>query len=233
MKVISLGIPDLDRCLGGGFPHPCLASIEGEFGAGKTVLTQQIVYSMLREGLKVFVITTETASKDYLRMMKSINLDAFLKYVSGDLTIFPLHVEGGKWTKFLSSLFFRVARNFLEINRSRYDAAVIDSLSVLAVNTPPHVFLTFVTRMKNLVTSGKTIILTFHPQFLPEQSVMKLKASSDVYLVISNGKVAGMDVKILKIVKLWGTGGERKSSVILEVNPHLGLRVLPLGGIKV
>ncbi|MBS7604742.1 MAG: ATPase domain-containing protein [Candidatus Bathyarchaeia archaeon] len=233
MKVISLGITDLDRCLGGGFPHPCLASIEGEFGSGKTVLTQRIVYSMLREGLRVYVITTETASNEYIEMMRSINMDVSLKYVSGDLHIFPLHVERGRWTMFLASLFFRVAENFLHARKDRYDAAVIDSLSILAVNTPPHVFLTFITRMKNLVTDGKTIILTFHPRFLSEDTVMKLKASSDVYLVISNARVAGMDVKLLRVVKLWGTPGERKSTVTLEVNPHFGLRVLPLGGIKV
>jgi archaellum biogenesis ATPase FlaH len=53
-----------------------------------------------------------------------------------------------------------------------------------------------------------------------------------VYLRISNAKVAGVQVKILKIVKLWGTTGDRKEAVSLEVNPHLGLRVLPLGGVK-
>jgi archaellum biogenesis ATPase FlaH len=62
---------------------------------------------------------------------------------------------------------------------------------------------------------------------------MKLKASSDVYLTISNAKVAGVQVKVLKIVKLWGTTGDRKPSVSLEINPHMGLRVLPLGGVKV
>lgn len=233
MKVISLGITDLDRCLGGGFPHPSLASIEGEFGAGKTVLTQKIVHSMLKDGLKVYVITTETASIEYIRMMESINMDASLHYATGDLRIFPLHVEGGKWTMFLASLFFKVAENFLSARKDKYDAAIIDSLSVLAVNTPPHIFLTFITRMKNLVTDGKTIILTFHPNFLPEETVMKLKASSDVYLLISNGRIAGMDVKVLRVIKLWGTSGERKSTITLEVNPHLGLRVLPLGGIKI
>lgn len=233
MKVISLGITDLDRCLGGGFPHPSLASIEGEFGAGKTVLTQKIAHSMLKDGLKVYVITTETASIEYIRMMESINMDASLHYATGDLRIFPLHVEGGKWTMFLASLFFKVAENFLSAKKDKYDAAIIDSLSVLAVNTPPHIFLTFITRMKNLVTDGKTIILTFHPNFLPEETVMKLKASSDVYLLISNGRIAGMDVKVLRVIKLWGTSGERKSTITLEVNPHLGLRVLPLGGIKI
>ena len=50
---------------------------------------------------------------------------------------------------------------------------------------------------------------------------------------MENKKVAGMNVKSLRIVKLWGSSGDRKDSIILEVNPHLGLRVMPLGGIKI
>ncbi|MCS7120358.1 MAG: ATPase domain-containing protein [Nitrososphaerota archaeon] len=233
IKLIQLGIPDLDACLGGGFPHPCLASIEGDYGSGKTALTQQIVLAMLKAGLNVCVVTSETTVREYLNMMYSIKLDAYPYYLSRKLDIYPLHVEGGRWSQFLSSLFCRVTRGFLELRKERYDAVAIDSLSVLTVDTPPHEFLTFITRMKNLVADGKTIVLTFHPNFLPEKSVMKLKASSDVYLIISNAKVAGMPVKILKVVKLWGTSGERKGSVTLEINPHLGLRVLPLGDVRI
>jgi len=233
VRLIKLGNIDLDECLGGGFPHPSLASIEGDYGAGKTAFAQQIVYSMLREGLRICVIRGGSTVKEYLTMMSSIKLDAYPYYLSGKMDIYPLHIEGGMWGGSLSSMFMRVSRNFLEMYKDRYDAIIIDSLSVLTVDTPPHELLTFVTRMKNLVSDGRSILLTFHPRFLSESSMMKLKASSDVYLVMSNAKVAGVSVKILSIVKLWGTSGERKGSATLEINPHLGLRVLPLGGVRV
>ena len=66
MRLIKLGISELDDSLGGGFPHPSLASVEGDHGSGKTVLTQQIVYAMLRAGLRVWVIASETTIKEYL-----------------------------------------------------------------------------------------------------------------------------------------------------------------------
>jgi archaellum biogenesis ATPase FlaH len=62
---------------------------------------------------------------------------------------------------------------------------------------------------------------------------MKLRATSDGYFVLKNTSVSGMDVKLLKVVKLWGGHGERKSSITLEVNPEIGLRVMPLGGVKI
>jgi len=233
MTVVSLGIPELDRDLGGGIPYPSLISIEGEYGSGKTVFVQQIVYAMLKSGLRVYVVSSEATVKEYLSMMESVKLDVYSYYLSGQLNIYPLHVEGGRWSEFLSSFFLRVTANFLEIKKKHYDVAVIDSLSVLTVDTPPYEFLTFITRMKNLVSDGKTVVITFHPQFLSEETIMKLRASSDVYLVLKNTSISGIDVKLLRIVKLWGVSGERKSSITLEINPQIGLRVMPLSGVKV
>jgi flagellar protein FlaH len=233
MNVVSLGVPELDRDLGGGIPVPSLISIEGEYGSGKTVFVQQIVHAMLKSGLRVYVVSSETTVKEYLSMMESVKLDAYSYYLSGQLNIYPLHVEGGRWSEFLSSFFLRVAANFLELKKRHYDVVVVDSLSVLTVGTPPYEFLTFVTRMKNLVSDGKTVVVTFHPEFLSEESIMKLRASSDVYLVLKNTSISGIDVKLLRIIKLWGVSGERKSSITLEINPQIGLRVMPLSGVKV
>jgi len=233
VKIVSLGIPELDRDIGGGVPHPSLISIEGEYGSGKTVFVQQIVHAMLKDGLRVYTVSSEATVKEYLSMMESVKLDAYNYYLSGQFNIYPLHVEGGRWNRFLSSFFLRVMSNFLEIKKKHYDVAVIDSLSVLTVETPPYEFLTFITRMKNLVSDGKTVVITFHPAFLSEESIMKLRASSDVYLVLKNTSISGIDVKLLRIVKLWGVSGERKSSITLEINPQIGLRVMPLSGVKV
>ena len=93
--------------------------------------------------------------------------------------------------------------------------------------------MTFITRLKNLVSDGKTVLITFHPEFLSEESIMKLRASSDVYFVLKNASISGIDVKVLRIVKLWGVSGERKSAISLEINPQIGLRVMPLSGVKI
>jgi len=234
LKIVSLGVSELDRDLGGGVPYPSLISIEGEYGSGKTILVQEIVHGMLETGLRVCVVSSEATVKEYLSMMESVKLDVYRYYLSGQLTVYPLHVEGGRWSELLSSFFLRVIANFLELKEKRYDVVIIDSLSVLTVATPPHEFLTFITRMKNLVSKLlRFLSITFHPEFLSESSIMKLRASSEVYLVLKNTSISGIDVKLLRIIKLWGVSGDRKSSITLEINPHIGLRVMPLSGVKV
>ena len=118
------------------------------------------------------------------------------------------------------------------MSRYNYDVVVIDSLSVLTLDTPVYEFLTFITRIKNLVSCGKTVVITSHPEFLSEESIMKLRANADAYFVLKNGSISGIDVKLLKIVKLWGVSGERKSAITLAISPQIGLRVMPLCGVK-
>ncbi|MBC7112728.1 MAG: hypothetical protein H5T34_01680 [Candidatus Methanomethyliales bacterium] len=231
MRIIRLGIRELDEDLGGGVPHPSLISIEGGYGSGKTIFTQQILYSMLREGMRACVVTGEATAKEYLEMMRSVRLDATSHFLAGRLAIYPLHVKGGQWDSFLSALFLRVLWGFLELQREKFDCVAIDSLSAISMDTPRHEFLTFITRIKNIVSDGKTVIVTFHPRSLADENVMRLKSASDVYLKLLNTKFANTPVKVLEIVKLWGSGG-RKSSIMLEIHPAVGLRVMPLGGIK-
>jgi flagellar protein FlaH len=232
MSVVRLGIPELDKDLGGGIPTPSLILIEGGHGSGKTVFVQQIAYAMLKHKSRVYVISSEAMTKEYLAKMESVKLDPSTYYLYGYLKIYPLHVEGGTWSKPMSAFFLMVTANFLEAKKENYDVVIIDSLSVLTVDTPLYEFLTFITRIKNLVSYGKTVILTIHPDFLSKESVMKLRANSDAYFVLENASISGIDVKLLKTVKLWGVTGERKSSITLAINPQIGLRVMPLSGVR-
>lgn len=232
MNIVHLGIPELDRDLGGGIPTPSLILVEGGHGSGKTVFVQQMAYAMLKSRSRVYVVSSESTTKEYLSMMESVRLDPYNYYLYGYLKIYPLHVEGGRWSKSLSAFFLMVTANFLEQKKQDYDVIIIDSLSVLTMDTPLYEFLTFITRIKNLVANGKTVVITFHPQFLSEESIMKLIANSDAYFTLENSCISGIDVKLLKTVKLWGVSGERKSSITLAVNSQIGLRVMPLSGVK-
>ncbi len=232
MNVVCLGIPELDRDLGGGIPTPSLILVEGGHGSGKTIFVQQIVHAMLKNKSRVYVVSSEAMAKEYLSMMESVRLDSYMYYLYGLLKIYPLHVEGGRWSKSMSTFLLMITANFLELKKHNYDIVIIDSLSVLTMDTPLYEFLTFITRIKNLVSEGKTVVITFHPEFLPEESIMKLRANSDAYFVLENGCISGIDVKLLRIVKLWGVSGERKSSITLAISPQLGLRVMPLSGVK-
>ena len=58
MRRIETGLPTLDEILGGGLMERSLTVVAGQPGAGKTVLTHQILYNNLPKGRTALYITT-------------------------------------------------------------------------------------------------------------------------------------------------------------------------------
>jgi len=232
-QLIPLPTPELNKALGGGIPTPSLISIEGEHGSGKTVISQYMLYSILKNGLNSIAITTETTTKEYVKMMRTIKLDVTKEFLTGKLRVYSLHIKEGAWSKHLAPYFLQTLVNFLENKNSKIKCILIDDLSSLSLNIENTQILTFITRTRNLITKGKTVILTFHPNFIDPEITRVVKASSDVYLTLENKNIGGLQIKILKIVKLWGSSGERMPTINLEINPNMGLRVLPIGEVTI
>lgn len=233
IKIIPLPIPELNKAFGGGIPIPSLISIEGDHGSGKTVISQHILYSMLKNGIEAIVITTETTTKEYIKMMQTIKLDVTREYIKGKLKVYSLHIKEGAWSKELAPYFLQALTKFLESKNTSDKCILIDDLSNLALNVDNIKLLTFITRIRNLITTGKTVILTFHPNFIDQEVTRVVKASSEVYLTLESKIIGGLSIKTLKIIKLWGSKGERTPIINLEINPSLGLRVLPIGEISI
>ncbi len=55
---IATGVPNLDRVLGGGLPANSLVLVSGNPGSGKTILTNQIVYTLAEPKRKALIVTT-------------------------------------------------------------------------------------------------------------------------------------------------------------------------------
>ena len=73
--VVSTGNAELDSKMGGGIPLGSLTLIEGDSGAGKSVLSQQLLWGSLQDGFKAAVFTSENSIKSLIRQMQSLNLD--------------------------------------------------------------------------------------------------------------------------------------------------------------
>ncbi|SFV32292.1 circadian clock protein KaiC [Devosia crocina] len=75
---IAAGIPGLDAVLGGGFVDGASYILQGQPGAGKTILANQIAFEALRAGRKVLYITLLAETHD--RLFQSLStLDFFDK----------------------------------------------------------------------------------------------------------------------------------------------------------
>jgi len=226
--ILSTGNEELDLRLGGGIPVPNLLTIEGDHGTGKSVLVQQIIYGASKEGLRITYITTESGVKEVIMHTKKLSLDITDAFLKGLIKIYPVHMEGVRWAKNVAQELLRVLGTFLVKTADDYDVFIVDSLSVLAVYADISSVLDFLTRARTMVRAGKLIILTIHPNVLPNEVMIRIRAISDSYIKLDVAEVGGRLIKVMRVVKMRGAASPPESTIAFDVDPAFGIKVVPL-----
>jgi flagellar protein FlaH len=218
--------------LGGGFPHPSYMIVEGDNGSGKTALVQQIIYGALSEGLSSLVITTERSVKEFLADAAEIRMDMSDYFIEGSLRIYTANLRSLRWAGLTNSKILDILSNFFEEHSADYDLMVVDSLTHLIHGVWLGKVLNFFKDLRFLVRRGNTLILTLHPNILPRDMRAKVVGISDVYVSLSNVDIGGRTYKMLNLVKMKGFNAGADPSIIFDVDPALGIKVVPMKATK-
>jgi len=246
-QIISTGNNELDKKIADGLPVGSLTLIEGENDTGKSVLTQQIVWGAMKQGLSVDLFTTENTSKSFIKQMESMSLDISDYYAWGYLKVFPLHVVGFEWKK--EEMQGILARLISYIQNSKAQVAVVDSLTLFTeyaetdtiltffTNCKSLLFteyaetdtiLTFFTNCKSLVDHGKTVLVTLHTYAFEEDTLVRIRSICDAHLNMKKALVGDKYVMVMEVVKVRGARKTTGNLVSFEVHPGYGMKIIPM-----
>jgi flagellar protein FlaH len=206
--------------------------VEGDNGSGKTALVQQIIYGALSEGLSSLVITTERSVKEFLADAAEIRMDMSDYFIEGSLRIYTANLRSLRWAGLTNSKILDILSNFFEEHLADYDLMVVDSLTHLIHGVWLEKVLNFFKDLRFLVRRGNTLILTLHPNILPGDMRAKVVGISDVYVSLSNVDIGGRTYKMLNLVKMKGFNAGADPSIIFDVDPALGIKVVPMKATK-
>ncbi|MEM0005394.1 MAG: ATPase domain-containing protein [Ignisphaera sp.] len=228
IQAIPTGNEELDMRLGGGIPIPSLIMIEGDHGSGKSVVAQQIVYGALRNSLRVFYVTTEATVREFILQSRRVSLDLSQPFIKGMLKVYPIHLEGARWTRETASKMLPILGKFAMATADEWDLFVVDSFSVLAVFASVEGVMDVLTRFKQITSSNKVIILTVHPNSMGEDAMIRARAVCDGYIRLRVTDFGGRMVKVMEVVKLRGALGPVDSTIVFDVDPAFGIKILPI-----
>jgi len=232
-NTLKFGIPELDRKIG-GIPIPSLTLVEGPNNSGKSVLVQQLTWSALNNNLKVLYITTEDTLKGLISHMERLNWKVTDFFIRGDFKITTLHVRGIKWNSDISRFFLAVLMGYLERNVKRYDVIIIDSLTYVITYAEERDILEFFSECRNIVDiEGKVFIVTLHPYAVSRELFVRIRSISDGHIILSIKEFQGRNVLVLNAAKLRGARRGRGDIVSFEVDPAIGIKILPISSTRV
>jgi len=223
-EVISAGADDIDRTIGGGIPYRTLMLIEGESGAGKSTLAQQLLWGALESGERACLYTTEQTVSNMVRQMGSLGLDVRDHFLLDHLQIYPVSIPSDSITA--SVLFHELSNHLMNQESSR--VIVIDSLTTFVSQAGGDQIQDFFVRCKAFCDLGKVVICTVHSDAFDQSILTRVRSVCDAHLRMRVEKSGSQLQKIMEVVKIRGAEMPTGNISGFEVEPGLGIRIVPI-----
>ena len=223
--LISTGNSELDGKMGGGIPLRSLTLIEGDSGAGKSVLSQQMMRGCLDNGFKLSLFTSENTVKSLVKQMRSLNLDITHHLLLNNVRIFPMETSG--LGKEAPPTLMKAMRGEKE-----RDMIFVDSLTTTVPLSSDVEVIAFFEGAKRLCSSGTTVVLVLHSHGLTRELLIRVRSLCDAHLQLHTEEVGNKLVKTLEVTKVRGAEQSTGNIVSFEVEPGWGMRVIPISKVR-
>jgi flagellar protein FlaH len=222
-RLVTTGNSEIDKKIGGGLPLRSLTLVEGQSDAGKSVLVQQFTWGTLHSGLRIDMYTTENTTPSLFRQMRSLALEIDDFFIVGRINVYPVP---NSFTEEQSRRIFKLLLD--HIARSRADVVIVDSLTAFVTHASEAETLDFFSRAKELCDDGRSLILTMHSYASTEQLLQRLRSMCDAHLRLRVEEVGTQLIKVLEVAKVRGAAKSTGNIVSFDVEPHLGMRIIPV-----
>jgi flagellar protein FlaH len=223
-RVVATGNPEVDKKIGGGIPEGSLSLIEGQSDSGKSVLLQQLIFGALMDNFRIAYYTTENTTRSLMRQMESLGMNVLDHFLLGKLNVYPVP---SAMTSQESMTFFTRLLGHVSQQRS-YDIIAMDSLTSFVSHVPERDTLTFFTALKNICDENKTLVITLHAYAFDESMFIRIRSICDAHLRLRTEEVGDQIVKVLEVAKIRGAEKSTGNIVSFEVEPGLGMRIVPI-----
>jgi len=228
--LFSLGLDERDRLnkeLGGGIPPGSIVLVEGDYGAGKSAMSQRFAYGLCETGHRVTMLSTELTVGSFLDQMHSLDY-GMVEHMLDENILF-LHADIGDSNNFSSdsddSDRKDLLRRLMEAN-VMWDADVIlvDTFDAILRNDPKfealvrkneerQAALEIISFFREIIAQGKVIVLTVDPSTLDEDAIGPFRSIADVFLELEMIEV-GNDVRRQISVKRFAGMGEQVGDTV-------------------
>jgi flagellar protein FlaH len=229
--VILTGLREVDEKIGGGIPIGSLGLVEGHSDAGKSVLCQHLTYGALTVSeTSVAYYTTENTVKSLVNQMDSLNLTTIDHFLMDKLRIFPLSMRGDDSD---TNARFRCLLKHFDKLPGYFKLVIVDSITLLVAHSDQVANVDFFSACKNLCDQGRTILLVAHSYAFDEEVLSRTRSLCDAHLRIRLEQMGDRLVKIMEVLKVRGADRPTGDVVTFEVEPKVGMRIIPMSKARV
>jgi flagellar protein FlaH len=206
--------------LGGGIPRGSIVLMEGDYGAGKSVISQRLSYGFTDEGVTVTFISTELSVRGFLDQMHSLEYHMVKPLLNEELLYIHAELDSGGALSGQERDRKELLRRLMEAEEIwNGDVIIIDTFDAILRNDPQfealvrqneerQAALEIISFFREVTSRGKTIILTVDPTTVDEETMGPFRSIADVFIELEMVEV-GNDVRRNIFVKRFAGMGEQ------------------------
>jgi flagellar protein FlaH len=241
--ILSLGMDDHDTLnneLGGGIPRGSIVLMEGEYGAGKSVLSQRFNYGFCQTGASVSYLSTEFTVSGFIQQMHSLSYDVTQELLDEQMLFLHADLDSGGGSMLTDDDDDAGTRKEL-LNRLmnaeamwEADAITIDTFDAILRNDPKfealirqneerQAALEIISFFRDIVSQNKIIILTVDPTTVDEEAIGPFRSIADVYLQLNMVEVGNDVRRNISVKRFAGMGQQVGDTVGYSVRSGTGI----------
>ncbi|CCQ37324.1 fla cluster protein FlaH [Natronomonas moolapensis 8.8.11] len=229
-NIRSLGLEDHDRLnkeLGGGIPRGSIVLMEGDYGAGKSAISQRFAYGFCEEETTVSFLSTELTVGGFLDQMHSLSYDVVDHLLDERLLFLHANLDtggvlsGGNDDESRMDLLTRLMD---AETMWTADVVIVDTFDAILRNDPTfealirkneerQAALEIISFFRDMISEGKIIVLTVDPSTVDGDAIGPFRAIADVFIELEMVEV-GNDVRRQVSVKRFAGMGEQVGDTI-------------------
>jgi flagellar protein FlaH len=235
----SIGLKERDRLdkeLGGGIPPGSIVLVEGDYGAGKSALSQRFTYGLCQEGNTVTYLSTELTTGSFLEQMHSLDYD-MVDHMLDEEVLF-LHAEIGDNNNFSGGDDTdrkELLRRLMEAEVMwESDVILIDTFDSILRNDPKfealireneerQAALEIISFFRDVISKGKVIVLTVDPTTLDDEALAPFRSIADVFLELEMVEVGNDVRRQISVMRFAGMGEQVGETIGYSVRSGTGI----------
>ena len=238
-NLVSLGMEDHDRLnkeLGGGIPRGSIVLLEGDYGAGKSAISQRFSYGFTEEDASVTFLSTELTVSGFIDQMNSLSYDIVKPLLREELLF--LHADfdsAGALRGNEDAERKQLLKRLMEAQTMwEPDIVIIDTFDAILRNDPTfeslvrqnderQAALEIISFFRDMISDGKIIVLTVDPSTVDEEAIGPFRSIADVFIEIQMIEVGNDIRRQLQVKRFAGMGEQVGDTIGFSVRSGTGI----------
>lgn len=238
-NLLSLGLEDHDRLdeeLGGGIPRGSIVLVEGDYGAGKSAISQRLTYGLVQEGATVTYLSTELTVRGFIDQMHSLSYDVVRELL--DERLLFLHADFDSGTAFRGGDDAERKELLTRLMEAKVmwqpDVVVVDTFDAILRNDPTfealvrqneerQAALEIISFFREIISQGKVIVLTVDPSAVDDEAIGPFRAIADVFLQLEMVEVGNAIRRQISVKRFAGMGEQVGDTIGYSVRSGTGI----------